>query len=100
MYVKPPLPARIVSFRLALCRKCPTPCAQAATINHADPCAECPLTPRRWTQYGRCKTYGLGDLVAAVAQPIAGVIDRVAGTQIKSCGGCAKRREMLNRVQL
>lgn len=98
--MKPPLPARIVSFRLALCRKCPTPCAQAATINHADPCDECPLTPRRWTQYGRCKTYGLGDLVAAVAQPIAGVIDRVAGTQIKSCGGCAKRREMLNRVQL
>jgi hypothetical protein len=38
--------------------------------------------------------------VAAVAQPIAGAIDRVAGTQIKTCGGCAKRREALNRIQI
>lgn len=39
---------------------------------------------------------GLGDLVARIAEPIAGAIDAVAGTQIKGCGGCARRREKLN----
>jgi hypothetical protein len=41
---------------------------------------------------------GLGDLVHAVAQPIAKAIDAVAGTSIASCGGCAKRRDALNRL--
>lgn len=91
---------RVINFRASRCHSCPTPCAERATLNLADPCAECPLPAKRWHQWGRCKTYGLGDLVAAVAQPIASAIDRVAGTQIKACGGCAKRREMLNRVQL
>lgn len=91
---------RIIAIRTAKCQSCPTPCAERDTLNLADPCAQCPLAVKRWHQWGRCKTYGLGDLVAAVAQPIAGAIDRVAGTQIKSCGGCAKRREMLNKIQL
>lgn len=43
---------------------------------------------------------GLGDLVARFAQPVAEAIDNVAGTDIKNCGGCAKRREILNRFQL
>jgi hypothetical protein len=42
------------------------------------------------------KLRGLGDVVAMVAQPIARAIDSVAGTNIKECGGCAKRREKLN----
>jgi len=42
------------------------------------------------------KRIRLGDAVAAVAQPIARVIDRVAGTDIEHCGGCAKRRAALN----
>ena len=39
---------------------------------------------------------GLGDVVAAVAQPIAGVIDKVTGTRIQHCEGCRKRRDYLN----
>jgi len=42
------------------------------------------------------KYRGLGDVVATVAQPIAAVIDRVAGTSIKTCSACAKRRARLN----
>lgn len=45
--------------------------------------------------YG-CESVGLGDMVHAVAQPIAKVIDRVAGTNVQGCGACAKRRAMLN----
>jgi hypothetical protein len=41
---------------------------------------------------------GLGDLVAKVAQPIAGAIDAVFGTSIKGCGGCAERQETLNKA--
>jgi len=43
-----------------------------------------------------CEGVGLGDMVHAVAQPIAKAIDHVAGTNIQGCGGCAKRRAMLN----
>lgn len=41
---------------------------------------------------------GLGDIVSKVAQPIARVIDKVAGTDIEHCGGCAKRRDALNNA--
>jgi len=41
---------------------------------------------------------GAGDLVAIVAQPIAGMIDRIAGTDLKNCGGCAKRRADWNQA--
>jgi hypothetical protein len=44
--------------------------------------------------------FGLGDLVASIAQPIAKAIDAVAHTNIQNCGGCKKRREMLNRIHL
>lgn len=44
------------------------------------------------------KYRGLGDAVAAVAQPIARAIDRIAGTDIQHCGGCQKRRNYLNRI--
>ena len=44
------------------------------------------------------KYRGLGDVVEAVAQPIARAIDRVAGTDIEHCAGCAKRRKTLNRI--
>lgn len=40
---------------------------------------------------------GLGDVVALAAQPIARAIDKVLGTDIEHCGGCAERRENLNR---
>ena len=42
------------------------------------------------------KYRGLGDIVEAVAKPIARAVDRIAGTDIQNCQGCAKRREKLN----
>ncbi|MES2995903.1 MAG: hypothetical protein V4733_03745 [Verrucomicrobiota bacterium] len=54
------------------------------------------------TEPGRRKSgpapAGLGDVVAAFAQPIARAIDSAAGTDIQNCGGCKQRREKLNRV--
>jgi hypothetical protein len=52
-------------------------------------------------KWGRPKTRirpGLGDMVHKVASPIAGMIDAVAGTDLKNCGGCAGRREALNKL--
>ena len=43
-------------------------------------------------------TLGLGDLVAKVAQPIAGFVDKVTGSKLSGCGGCAQRQEALNRL--
>lgn len=40
----------------------------------------------------------LGDAVAAIAQPIARAIDRIAGTDIEHCKGCAKRQKTLNNL--
>ena len=45
----------------------------------------------------RDKPKGLGDRVEKIAQPIAKVIDRVAGTRIQECGGCKKRKAWLNK---
>jgi hypothetical protein len=41
---------------------------------------------------------GLGDIVAAVAQPVAKVIDRVAHTNLANCAGCKRRQEWLNSL--
>jgi hypothetical protein len=41
---------------------------------------------------------GLGDVVHAIAQPIAKAIDKVAKTNLQNCGACAKRRETLNQI--
>jgi hypothetical protein len=40
---------------------------------------------------------GLGDRVERIAQPIARIIDKVAGTNIKGCGACKKRKQYLNK---
>jgi hypothetical protein len=52
----------------------------------------------KWRRPKASKTKGLGDAVEIVANPIAKAIDRLAGTQIQTCGGCQKRREALNRA--
>lgn len=44
------------------------------------------------------KLRGLGDLIHVVAQPIAKAIDAVAGTDLQNCGGCAQRREQMNKA--
>jgi len=43
------------------------------------------------------KYRGLGDVVHAVAQPVAKVIDAVVGTRIQGCAGCGRRRAKWNR---
>lgn len=104
--MKARIPIHVVEARVEICTQCPTPCAdfRAKTINHADPCIECPLALRRWGQYDQCQdgdalqSYGLGDAVAVVAQPIARVIDAMLGTNIKGCGGCKKRQAALNKI--
>lgn len=50
------------------------------------------------------KTTGLGDLISSVATPIARAlnldcIDKATG-QLKPDSGCAKRRELANKIQL
>lgn len=44
------------------------------------------------------KITGLGDVVAIIAQPIAKAIDRVAGTNIRRCRACRRRRGKMNQL--
>lgn len=46
----------------------------------------------------RQKYSGIGDKLAIVFQPIARVLDSVAGTNLRNCGGCAKRQKALNQL--
>ncbi len=50
------------------------------------------------TETVRSRPLGLGDAVAAVAQPIARGIDAVLGTKVAKCGGCKDRRDRLNAL--
>lgn len=80
--------------------RCPTPCENQRnqTWRHEGDNA-CPIG--RFIAYKlfkKVKWQGAGDMVASVAQPIAGAIDKVFKTNVKKCGGCAKRREMLNQL--
>ena len=53
---------------------------------------------RQYTPNRIAKVQGVGDLIHKVANPVAKVIDFVAGTNVQGCGGCAKRRENLNKM--
>jgi hypothetical protein len=44
------------------------------------------------------KFVGLGDVVHAVAHPVAVAVDKVFKTDLKNCVGCAKRRVGLNEA--
>lgn len=44
------------------------------------------------------RPFGLGDAVAAVAQPIARALDAVAGTSLAGCQPCKQRRAALNKA--
>lgn len=99
------MPVAVAEVRAEVCGRCDAPCEhQRDAAFHSNPCAKCPRAWRsRWGHYGQCVNYappssGLGDLVASVAQPIARAIDSVAGTNIAECGGCKKRRAMLNNL--
>lgn len=91
--------------RSEICATCPTPCdKQASEDFRRIACSQCPLIPRLWGPVGLCKdgepspTFGLGDLVARVANPIAKMSDAAFGTKLVGCGGCAQRREALNKL--
>ncbi len=44
----------------------------------------------------RKRSFGLGDIVAAVAQPIARAVDKVTGSKLTSCVPCKQRQAALN----
>lgn len=41
---------------------------------------------------------GLGDIVHLVVNPMAKIVDRIAGTNLQGCGGCRSRQEALNKI--
>ena len=41
---------------------------------------------------------GLGDAIAAVANPIAQVMDKLTGSKLVGCQPCGQRRDALNRL--
>jgi hypothetical protein len=91
------VPHNIENHRSELCRSCKTPCEfQNVPSFRREAENACPIN--RFQAYKTYTKKGLGDVVAMFAQPIAGAIDAVAGTKIKKCGGCAKRREALNQM--
>lgn len=91
------LPNEVVEIRSEICSSCQTKCEMADDLEFKiNPCSSCHI--HKWGVYGRCKNFGLGDAVAAVAQPIAKAIDAVAGTNVQGCGACKKRQEALNKL--
>lgn len=44
------------------------------------------------------KSFGLGDAVEIIAKPVAAGIDALFHTNIKNCGGCAKRKDAFNKA--
>ncbi len=41
---------------------------------------------------------GLGDAVAKVAKPIAGLTDRILGTNLRNCRSCTERQQAWNKA--
>jgi hypothetical protein len=97
-------PGNIINHRRELCKSCPTPCEFQTNLTYRSARENgCPIG--RWQPYliykkNQASIRGAGDLVAAVAQPIAGAIDYVTRgkTKLKGCSACAKRKEMLNHL--
>jgi hypothetical protein len=58
--------------------------AYICKVNNNNPCAK--------------GTRGLGDLVHAIAQPIAWAIDKTLGTNVQGCWSCSGRRQALNEA--
>lgn len=55
-----------------------------------------PITPI--SRVSPKKFRGLGDVVAAVAGPLATASDLLLNTDFKHCRGCGARREALNKL--
>ncbi len=93
----------VIQVRRDICQDCAQACDVRDTINHADPCAACPLGI--WHAVGNCEgdssepMRGLGDAVALIANPIARAIDAATGNRmgLSKCGGCKARQAALNK---
>ncbi len=100
------MPRAVATGRREVCRRCPSPCEAftAGRIDHADGRSKCPLPDPRWRPWAevvnrqQMRKRGLGDVVAAVAQPIARGIDAVAGTDLANCAGCGQRKKDWNKA--
>jgi hypothetical protein len=91
------IPTEVIEVRSDTCNLCESKCGIADDADvKRDPCSSCPLN--KWGKYGKCQNFGLGDVIAVVAQPIAKAIDSVAGTNIQGCGACKQRQEALNKL--
>ena len=77
--------------RARICGTCAnrSGCESAAKPAFAE--TVCPLS--LWPD----RLQGMGDIVAAVAQPVARAIDGAFGTDLANCSGCKDRREWLNK---
>lgn len=93
-------PFNIQNHRREQCERCKTPCKYQNDIEYRKEGDNvCPIG--KWMAfktYTKQKWSGLGDAVASVAEPISAAMDKVLKTRTKGCGGCAKRREMLNHL--
>lgn len=93
-------PYNIQNYRYEQCKTCKTPCEFKTNQEwRADGDNACPIGRfMAYKEYKRFKLQGMGDVVALAAEPIASVMDKVLKTRVKGCGGCRKRREMLNQL--
>ena len=100
------IPDGILNYRMEQCRSCPTPCENKLSVEYlGSPDNACP--EGRFLDYkifirnknkDSEKLRGLGDVVAAFAQPIASVTDAILKTRLKACKACANRQDMLNEL--
>lgn len=121
------VPTNILTYRKEQCRICPNPCEFQSNVEWLSEGANgCPKSRFMvWESFKRVpvvapvitqevaiqdpvatsetypakpRVFGLGDVVAAVAEPIAKASDAVFKTKLKGCSACRKRREMLNTL--
>lgn len=93
------MPYEVVEIRHELCN--------CEGVNHADPCAACPNGHfGRYEQTGcedGTQQFGLGDVVAAIATPIARVLGLPCidpkTKDLRPESGCAKRKKKLNKLR-
>lgn len=98
------VPHNIANYRREQCKSCQTPCEFQKNVEYQEEGDNvCPKG--RWMAYqlfvkNLKAIRGAGDAVAIVAQPIAGLIDKLSKgkTRLKGCSACAKRKEMLNQL--
>jgi len=81
----------VTAFRHNICRNCVQWNGSCKLGHNLAGSAACPLG-----KFGGFVP--LGNVVAAVAQPLARVADELLGTHLRQCPGCAKRREKLNHL--